>query len=210
VNHDVHRHAERSGFARADWSRLHLSLWSSRNVIVAAAAGLPDATKCHRAIRRQRVNPELGVPPAGITAAPLLTQNQVPGSGLLAGTPAASRGRGAVPIGIHQAQPQNLPRRLPPTPGAEQGIVPAGPGLIAPAHPRVQREAAWPRRALTRRSQPRSCPSEAARPPCRWPCLRYTTRARRRVYIRPFLGQPQPFHLRKLQAISESAGTYPA
>jgi hypothetical protein len=43
VNHNVHRHPERCGFTRADWSRLRLSLWSSRNVIVSAAAGLPDA-----------------------------------------------------------------------------------------------------------------------------------------------------------------------
>jgi hypothetical protein len=35
-----HWHPERCGFTRADWSRLRLNLWSSRNVIVSAAAGL--------------------------------------------------------------------------------------------------------------------------------------------------------------------------
>ena len=102
----------------------------------------PGRHEGHRALGRQRVDPEVAVPPAGIAAAPALKQDQPPGIGVVIKKRVPGGGRGAAAIGIHHPQPQRIAGLppAPPPPVLFQRIGGTWPGLVLVPQARVQGE----------------------------------------------------------------------
>ena len=102
----------------------------------------PGRHEGHRALRRQWVDPDVAVPPAGIAAAPALKQDQPPGVGVVIKERVPGGGRGAAAVGIHDTQPQRIAglRPAPPPPVLFQRIGGTWPGLILVPQARVQGE----------------------------------------------------------------------
>src|SRR5260370_10321745 len=91
------------------------SLADRRAVHVSAGLGHPvlepRRDEGHRALRWQRVQPEVTVPPAVAAAGAVLEQDQLPGLGVVREHRAPAGGSRPTAIGVEDAQPQSLIRR---------------------------------------------------------------------------------------------------